>query len=318
MVSVSGLAGKLWSLGDTFVRFDGPEAFRAWDEGGFCKVAVRHEVLPHPDGSEIVSEVRIWCTDRGAQLRFRPYWAFIGPFSRFIGSELLSAATRRAERTSAASVLSAALRQVDGQRAGQLAQPGELALGVAAGALLHRGHVAGEQLGEPERLAGGGRRAGGIGAPHLGLRAGGDHRVDARVDPGVERGALHGERDEQRRVARVRGPELVPGGRRLPLVEQLERAGDALRVGGGDPRRDLRVRGPAGPRAAHAPPRRRSAARSARAPPDRAAGAGRGRRAPPAGRARCRRRRSGGGRRRRARRLRRARGGRSRRRSRAP
>ena len=51
---------------------------------------------------EIVSEVRIWCTDRRAQLRFRPYWAFIGPFSRFIGSELLSAATRRAERTSPA------------------------------------------------------------------------------------------------------------------------------------------------------------------------------------------------------------------------
>ena len=101
-ISVSGLAGKLWSLGDTFVRFDGPDAYRAWDEPGFCKVAVRHEVLPHPRGSEIVSEVRIWCTDRRAQLRFRPYWAFIGPFSRFIGSELLSAATRRAERTSAA------------------------------------------------------------------------------------------------------------------------------------------------------------------------------------------------------------------------
>ena len=63
---------------------------------------MRHEVLPHPRGSEIVSEVRIWCTDRGAQLRFRPYWAFIGPFSRFIGSELLSAATRRAERISPA------------------------------------------------------------------------------------------------------------------------------------------------------------------------------------------------------------------------
>ena len=46
--------------------------------------------------------MRIWCTNRRAQLRFRPYWAFIGPFSRFIGSELLSAATRRAERTSAA------------------------------------------------------------------------------------------------------------------------------------------------------------------------------------------------------------------------
>ena len=100
--SVSGLGGKLWALGDTFVRFDGPEAFRAWREPGYCKVVVRHAVVPHADGSELVSEVRIWCTSRRAQLRFRPYWAFIGPFSRFIGSELLSAATRRAARTSPA------------------------------------------------------------------------------------------------------------------------------------------------------------------------------------------------------------------------
>jgi hypothetical protein len=102
MVSVSGLAGKLWTLGDTFVRFAGVEAFRGWREPGYCKVAVRHEVVAVGGGSEIRSDVRIWCTSRGAQVRFRPYWAFIGPFSRFIGSELLSAAVRRAERTSAA------------------------------------------------------------------------------------------------------------------------------------------------------------------------------------------------------------------------
>jgi hypothetical protein len=102
MVSVSGLAGKLWALGDTFVRFDGAEAFRGWREPGFCKVAVRHEVVAAGSGSEIHSDVRIWCTSRRALVRFRPYWAFIGPFSRFIGSELLSAAVRRAERTSAA------------------------------------------------------------------------------------------------------------------------------------------------------------------------------------------------------------------------
>jgi hypothetical protein len=103
MVSVSGLAGKLWTLGDTFVRFDGAEEFRGWREPGYCKVAARHAVVARAGGgSEIRSEVRIWCTDRTAQLRFRPYWAFIGPFSRFIGSEVLSAAVRRAERTSAA------------------------------------------------------------------------------------------------------------------------------------------------------------------------------------------------------------------------
>jgi hypothetical protein len=103
MVSVSGLGGKLWALGDTFVRFDSPRAFQGWAEPGFCKVVVRHSVSADgAGGSEIVSDVRILCTSRGAQLRFRPYWAFIGPFSRFIGSELLSAAVRRAERTSAA------------------------------------------------------------------------------------------------------------------------------------------------------------------------------------------------------------------------
>jgi hypothetical protein len=102
-VSVSGMGGKLWALGDTFVRFGDPAEFRAWAEPGFCKVVVRHEVMPDGDGgSAIESEVRIWCTSRGAQVRFRPYWAFIGPFSRFIGSELLAAATRRAERISAA------------------------------------------------------------------------------------------------------------------------------------------------------------------------------------------------------------------------
>jgi hypothetical protein len=102
MVSVSGLAGKLWTLGDTFVRFDGPEAFRGWRDAGYCKVAARHEVVAAGSGSEIRSDVRIWCTSRGAQVRFRPYWAFIGPFSHFIGSELLSAAVRRAERTAPA------------------------------------------------------------------------------------------------------------------------------------------------------------------------------------------------------------------------
>jgi hypothetical protein len=102
MVSVSGLAGKLWALGDTFVRFDDPQSFRDWGEPGYCKVAVRHEVLPNGSGSELHSEAWIWCTSRRAQLRFRPYWAFVAPFSRFVGSELLAAAARRAERTSPA------------------------------------------------------------------------------------------------------------------------------------------------------------------------------------------------------------------------
>ena len=99
-VSVSGMAGKLWALGDTFVGFDDPQHFCDWSQGGYVKVAIRHEVREHPKGAELTSEVRLWCTSRGAQLRFRPFWTFIAPFSKYIGSELLVAAARRAERSS--------------------------------------------------------------------------------------------------------------------------------------------------------------------------------------------------------------------------
>jgi hypothetical protein len=101
-VTVSGLGGKLWSLRGDYATFGSPAEFRAWAPGGTCKVALRHEVREHPRGAEIVSEARVWCTSPGAWRRFRPYWAVVGPFSRFIGGELLSAAVRRAERTSSA------------------------------------------------------------------------------------------------------------------------------------------------------------------------------------------------------------------------
>ena len=111
-------------------------------------------------------------------------------------------------------------------------------LRVAARARLHRLDVAGEQLLEAERLAGGRarrppRRRGATSS----IGAGGDHRVDARVDARVERVAVHRQAGQQRRVARVgRSTAAIAAGggrRRAPGVEQLERADDALarRVG---------------------------------------------------------------------------------------
>jgi len=49
--------------------------------------------------------------------------------------------------------VSAAFGHVDRQRARQLAHPCELALGVPAGAALHRLDVAAQELREAERLA---------------------------------------------------------------------------------------------------------------------------------------------------------------------
>ena len=65
-------------------------------------------------------------------------------------------------------------------RPGELAHPGQLAAGVVARAALHRLDVAGQQLLEAQRLAGGGRGAGRVGPAHL-LDA---HRRRASRPPG--------------------------------------------------------------------------------------------------------------------------------------
>ena len=100
LVSLSGLVGKLWSLGDTFVRLESGEEWREFCEPGYVKVLVRHEAREHERGAEIVSDVRLRCTNRRALWRFRPFWGFISPFTRYVGSEALVAAVRRAERSS--------------------------------------------------------------------------------------------------------------------------------------------------------------------------------------------------------------------------
>jgi hypothetical protein len=100
-ISVSGLAGRLWTLDGGYADFAGPDDYRAHEAPGTAMVALATAVIPAPGGAEIVNESRVWCVDRRATIRFRPYWAIVGPLSRFIGLEVLHAATRRAERTRA-------------------------------------------------------------------------------------------------------------------------------------------------------------------------------------------------------------------------
>jgi hypothetical protein len=98
-LSVSGLAGKLWTPAGDYASFDSGDAYVAHDAPATAKVALATTVVAHAGGgSEIVTESRVWCVDRSARWRFRPYWVLVGPLSRFIGIELLHATTRRAER----------------------------------------------------------------------------------------------------------------------------------------------------------------------------------------------------------------------------
>lgn len=95
--SISGVAGRLWTPSGHYARFETGADYKEYAEPGTAKVALMTSVHEHERGSEIVTETRVWCADRRAQLRFRPYWAVVGPFSRFIRLELLGAVTRRAE-----------------------------------------------------------------------------------------------------------------------------------------------------------------------------------------------------------------------------
>src|SRR3954447_1130797 len=123
-------------------------------------------------------------------------------------------------------------RHVDDLHAGELAHPGQLAAGEVARAALHRLDVAGQELVEAQRLACGLRGPGRVGGARLADGARGHHGLDAGVDAGVERVALHDEAHEPRRVTGVRRPQLVGAGGRLelPQVVELEQAHDPAAV----------------------------------------------------------------------------------------
>jgi hypothetical protein len=96
---LTGLCGRIWTLGRDYPRLDGPDAFRAWDEPGTVRVLIGHWVVEPADGrAELVSEARVEPVDRAAALRLRALWAFIGRFERLVGAEPLELAARRAER----------------------------------------------------------------------------------------------------------------------------------------------------------------------------------------------------------------------------
>lgn len=96
--SISGLAGKIWSLHRDYPRLEDPEEFRTWSRPGTSRVLFAHWIEEGEDGrSELVSEARIKGTDRLAGIRLRALWTVVGPFEKLIGSEALRLAAKRAE-----------------------------------------------------------------------------------------------------------------------------------------------------------------------------------------------------------------------------
>lgn len=96
--SLSGLAGKIWTLKRDYPQIDGPEEFRAFDVPGTARVLFAHWIEEIGGGrSELVSEARIDPVDASAKRRLRALWRVVGPFEPFIGKEPLPLAARKAE-----------------------------------------------------------------------------------------------------------------------------------------------------------------------------------------------------------------------------
>ena len=94
--SLSGLAGRIWTLRRDYPVLHSPDAFRAWDGPGTVRVIFAHGVVPDGDHSALISETRVLPVDRAAAVRLRLLWTVMGPWERMIGGEALARAARRA------------------------------------------------------------------------------------------------------------------------------------------------------------------------------------------------------------------------------
>ncbi|MDS0476723.1 hypothetical protein [Natrinema sp. 1APR25-10V2] len=86
---VFGAVGKFWRPTIEWRRVDA-EAFAAFDEPGYAKLAVGLSVRPYGDGRTLLTyEARTATTDDRARRNFRRYWRLIGPFAGYLMSKAL-------------------------------------------------------------------------------------------------------------------------------------------------------------------------------------------------------------------------------------
>jgi hypothetical protein len=96
---VVGAIGKVWRLDIPFVDVHGAEEFQQFKEPGFAKVAWALRARSTGESrSRIEVEVRVSTTDDDSWRKFRRYFRFIGPASRWIRRSTLAALARELRR----------------------------------------------------------------------------------------------------------------------------------------------------------------------------------------------------------------------------
>jgi hypothetical protein len=89
-----GAIGQVWQLRIPFLHVADADAFVAFADPGWVKVAWGVRCTPLPGGTHVTVEVRVAGTDPRSFRRFRRYFVAIGPFSRYIRRSLLRSLTR--------------------------------------------------------------------------------------------------------------------------------------------------------------------------------------------------------------------------------
>ena len=106
-----GAIGKVWRPAIPFIHVDGAEAFAAFDERGFVKVAWAIRVVPRTseplsdsmpewmpvNACRVELEVRVSANDPASWRLFKRYFRIIGPASRLIRRAALAQLAREAE-----------------------------------------------------------------------------------------------------------------------------------------------------------------------------------------------------------------------------
>jgi len=90
-----GAIGKVWLPDIPFVHVQDAQAFDAYREPDYVKVAwAIHLDATHPERTRLSIEVRVDATDEAAWQKFVHYFRLIGPFSRFIRRSALRSLAR--------------------------------------------------------------------------------------------------------------------------------------------------------------------------------------------------------------------------------
>jgi hypothetical protein len=90
-----GAIGQVWRLDIPFVHVPDAGSYAAFAAPGFVKVAWAMRVSKRAGtGAHLEIEVRVDATDESAWRRFRRYFRFIGPASRFIRRSMLRGLAR--------------------------------------------------------------------------------------------------------------------------------------------------------------------------------------------------------------------------------